>query len=486
MSSDRRHQEPIALLVGPPGESSRLVPDHEHAAIRVLDTRTAAQLRPFPARPLVLLADPDPSPSDRERLAAAARRGRNPGWYLIAEPGAGEELAAAWEGVPAELLTAPVSPSGLSLLAVARRDTADARRELVRSRRSARSLDRRLTVLSETLRAAGSLLDPRMVSRFIMQRAAALVNSEWWRLYRLDENRGSFRLDAHVEPDGVGAPAEWLPLDRGLAGITARSRAMVHVKDPLRDARVDRIMEWPQQLPESILAAPMVSRGRVIGVTELADPKSGRFTTTDIDLVRTLMEPASIALDNAELFRKLEERTVTDDLTQLYNARFMENYLRREAKRAVRYGHPVALLFIDLDGFKQVNDVHGHMAGSRTLVEVGEVLRANVREIDVVARWGGDEFAVVLPDTGAEGAFSMADRIREKIAERTYLAGMGLEVRVSASIGVAAFPEHGASAEQLLAGADAAMYRVKDAGKNGVAFAESTEEPAPAPVPAGV
>ena len=121
-------------------------------------------------------------------------------------------------------------------------------------------------------------------------------------------------------------------------------------------------------------------------------------------------------------------------------------------------------------------DVHGHMAGSRTLVEVGDVLRANVREIDVVARWGGDEFAVVLPDTGTEGARAMAERIREKISERVYLASAGLAVRVSASIGVAACPDHGKSAEELLAGADAAMYRVKNEGKNGVSLAVRRRE----------
>ena len=158
----------------------------------------------------------------------------------------------------------------------------------------------------------------------------------------------------------------------------------------------------------------------------------------------------------------------------------METYLRRETKRAVRYGSPVALLFLDLDGFKAVNDAHGHMAGSRTLVEVGDLLRTDVRDIDVVARWGGDEFGIVLAETGSSGALVMAERIRRRIEEHVYLRDFGLSCRISVSIGVAACPEHGRTPEALLAAADTAMYAVKYAGKNGVRLAEPREALAPA------
>jgi diguanylate cyclase (GGDEF)-like protein len=163
---------------------------------------------------------------------------------------------------------------------------------------------------------------------------------------------------------------------------------------------------------------------------------------------------------------------VTDDLTGLYNSRYLNLVLRREAKRASRSGRPLSLLFLDLDGFKQVNDTYGHLAGSKALVEAAVIIRGSARETDVPARFGGDEFSVVLPDTGCEGALSVAERIRERIGGFAFLASDGLSVHLTASIGVATLPDVAASAEELIRAADVAMYRVKDAGKDGICIAQ--------------
>ncbi|OFW03148.1 MAG: hypothetical protein A3I61_01210 [Acidobacteria bacterium RIFCSPLOWO2_02_FULL_68_18] len=185
-----------------------------------------------------------------------------------------------------------------------------------------------------------------------------------------------------------------------------------------------------------------------------------------------MLEPVALALDNALALQRAEVLSVTDDLTGLSNSRYLNLVLRREEKRSIRSGRPLSVLFIDMDGFKNVNTHHGHMAGSRALVEVAGVIRICARETDVVARFGGDEFAVILPDTGREGAVFVAERVCDRIRTFRFLESDGLTVRLTASVGVATLPDVTGSAEELLRAADRAMYRVKDAGKNGIFVAE--------------
>src|SRR5205823_13046440 len=166
--------------------------------------------------------------------------------------------------------------------------------------------------------------------------------------------------------------------------------------------------------------------------------------------LRAVLELPALALDTSMQLQRVEARSVTDDLTSLYNSRYLNQVLRRESKRASRSGRPLSLLFLDLDGFKSVNDRHGHLCGSRALVEAASVIRRCARETDVVARFGGDEFAVILPDTGNEGAVAVAERIRERIASHPFLARESLRIRLTASVGVATLPDVAASAEELM------------------------------------
>ena len=226
----------------------------------------------------------------------------------------------------------------------------------------------------------------------------------------------------------------------------------------------------------TVLGWPLVAGGEVAGVLVGAD--QGRLRRLPVAAARTGRRagrywssrprspwPMPCAVARAEAL------SVTDDLTQLYNSRYLNDALRKETKRAMRGGWPLSLLFIDLDGFKQINDIHGHLLGSRALIEAAQIVRSCGRETDVVARFGGDEFAILLPETGLEGAQAVARRLLDRLQRHVFLADHGPGNRISASIGLATLPDAADTAEGLLQAADAAMYRVKVSGKNGIQVA---------------
>jgi len=326
--------------------------------------------------------------------------------------------------------------------------------------RALRSRVERRDALLEIGRAVNATLEPPKIAEVILECASTWVPAPCWAVVASDPSgQLSVLADRGLVPEmgsAVFAIATWV-MNRGQEFAAA---------DLKHDPRVT------DKSAGAVLAFPLSSRGRRVGALIALDPlpstREPRLAAGMLRAVRILLEPAAVALDNALLLKNAEALSVTDDLTHLYNSRYLNQVMRRETKRASRSGRPLSLLFIDLDGFKAVNDTHGHLFGSRALVEAAAVIRQSARETDVVSRFGGDEFALVLPDTGGEGAYAVGERIRERIAAHRFLVGDGLDIHLTVSIGVATLPDVAASAEELVQAADKAMYMVKDSGKNGI------------------
>ena len=326
--------------------------------------------------------------------------------------------------------------------------------------RALRSRIERREALIDIVRGVNATLEPSKIAEVIVDRGATWVPAPCWAVVSADlSGQLSVLADRGLTPEmgpAVYAIATWV-MHRNQEFVTA---------DLTLDARVS------DGAVGAVIAFPLGCRGRrvgaLVGLDRLPSAREPRLSESMLRAVRILLEPASVALDNALLLKRAEALSVTDDLTHLYNSRYLNLVLRRETKRASRSGRPLSLLFIDLDGFKDVNDTHGHLFGSRALVEAAAVIRSSARETDVVSRFGGDEFALVLPDTGGEGAYAVGERIRERIAAHQFLAGDGLNIHLTVSVGVATLPDVANSSEELVQAADKAMYRVKDSGKNGI------------------
>ncbi|HEU4595640.1 MAG TPA: GGDEF domain-containing protein [Pyrinomonadaceae bacterium] len=358
---------------------------------------------------------------------------------------------------------------------VARRTTSDERAAAPEAAPASLLLPERLG--TERLRAAFELVaslhfaaDQRGAASTALAGLAALVAADRWTIYLVNEaGKAAEALFEPLAVRGLTASERALPegdwrkalMGDALALAGAQSGA---ARAAVRQAETVRRKEGERR----VVAVPLVSGERVMGVLEAVreGAEARPFSTGDATLLSALALPLAAALSNSVRVAEAERLSQTDDLTKLHNARYLRQFLTSELKRSRRYGSTVTAMFLDLDDFKQVNDRHGHLVGSHVLMEMAAVVLASVRDTDVVARYGGDEFVVILPETPFEQGLYVAERVREHISRHAFTGGRSLRLRLTASFGVASFPQHAQSPQQLVASADAAMYEAKAARKN--------------------
>ncbi len=330
-----------------------------------------------------------------------------------------------------------------------------------------------VTLFHELGKAITSSLQLDQVLRTIMEKINEVLRPDTWSLLLMNQEKQELYFEIATGKGAEALKDVRIQMGQGIAGWVAQTGEAVVVPDTSKDSRFfAKVDEKTKMETRSIVAVPVRFRDQCLGVIELINcvgPEG--FSHRDLVLLEALADYAAIAIENARHVHRIHELTITDDCTTLYNARHMNYMLDTEIYRSQRYSYEFSLIFIDLDRFKNVNDTYGHLTGSKLLGEIGLVIKNNLRMIDQAFRYGGDEFVVLLPQTSKDNACRVARRLHKLIRDMVWLREGGLNVRITASVGVAAYPSDARTKVDLLHLADEAMYSVKNTTRDSVAAA---------------
>ncbi len=330
-----------------------------------------------------------------------------------------------------------------------------------------------LHVFHDVARALTSSLDLDSILGAIMQQMEKFFEPESWSLLIVDEQQRNlyYAVAAGKSPGKPGSLP--IPLGEGIAGWVAQHGEPLIVPEANGDRRFQPSGSdgepWPVR---SVICIPLRSRERTLGVIELLNYRVSSLTDYTISFLHVLSDYAAIAIQNARSMERIQELTITDDCTNLYNSRHLTSVMEAEIERSRRFHLPFSLIFIDLDHFKRVNDRHGHLVGSWLLAQVAATVKQNIRGVDSAFRYGGDEFIVLLPQTGKDAAFEVSQRLLRAMRESCYSRSEQVSLTVRASFGLASYPEDGQTANEIIRAADDMMYLVKNSTRDNIAIAQ--------------
>lgn len=325
----------------------------------------------------------------------------------------------------------------------------------------------KLEIIMEAYNKIGVIYRLDDLADFVSGQAMKISEAEKASLMLVDESSGDLVLRGNK---GLGKEKLSLRMKVGelIAGWVAQEGEALLVRDIESDPRLRMAIKSDRYKTKSFISLPLKVDSQVIGVMNVADKLAGLhiFNEDDLRYLMLIAHQTVTQIENIRLCEKLSSMAVTDALTDLFNHRYFQEQLSVELLRAQRYKHDISLMMFDVDHFKTYNDRYGHLEGDRVLKQVAAVIRENVRQVDIICRYGGDEFVVILPFTGSRGAKFVAEKIRRSVEERDFFNQENRRLlRVTLSCGITAYQE-GMTREEFINRADQGLYKAKQQGRN--------------------
>jgi diguanylate cyclase (GGDEF)-like protein len=327
-----------------------------------------------------------------------------------------------------------------------------------------------ISTLIDIGKALTSHLSLDAVYQVVMEKISELLQPQAWSLLTVDEQTRELSFEIVVSSAVGQLQGTRLQPGEGIAGWVAENGTPLLVPDVNQDPRFARhIDERIGFVTRSIVCVPLIVNQQTIGVIQLLNSADkGEFSPQDQQILAVIADFTAIAIENSRLMARIHSLTITDPLTSLYNSEHFQTLCEYELERAKRLNTELSLIFLDLDHFKQVNDTHGHLTGSRVIRESGHLFQRVIRKMDYAARYGGDEFVFLLPSTSKNGALALAEKLLSSLRQTPFYADSGQPVQITGSLGIATYPTNACSLKDLVKQADEAMYRVKHSTRNGV------------------
>ncbi len=336
-----------------------------------------------------------------------------------------------------------------------------------------KKMEKLLNSISDLSISIAPVLNSEQLVQIILEKLIQLLKAEQGSLMLLNQETDELLVEAKINMDKLEREGIRVRRGEGIAGKVLENGEPLLVEDLEKDPRIKQ-KNKSRYKTKSFVSIPIRIDGRMSGIFNMSDKISGEaFDKNDLKLIQAFIANAAIAIEKSLMYKKnkeLKQLSLTDPLTGVLNRRYLDNRLYEEIARYGRYKNPFSLLMVDIDGFKEYNDTFGHIAGDNTLKTITTTIIGSLRDIDILTRFGGDEFVVILPQTPKANAINIANRTKDSVEQDSISPKQQLPSNITISIGLTSYPDDASSATELLAKADEALYIAKKKGGNKLVY----------------